>query len=115
MTLSNTPLVTRLQERYCNHAWRLRDSSRLIWLWLRACACRRRGARRAWLRPGWRPPALARRWRGELEGARWGGTPARGATCKGVLFFLYPPSPPLHLPCPPPSQGEGSVCQAYMV
>jgi hypothetical protein len=25
-----TPLVMRLQERYCNHAWRLRDSSRLI-------------------------------------------------------------------------------------
>ena len=24
MTLSNTPLVMRLQERYCNHAWRLR-------------------------------------------------------------------------------------------
>jgi hypothetical protein len=23
MTLSNTPLVTRLQERYCPHAWRL--------------------------------------------------------------------------------------------
>ena len=34
MTLSNTPLVTRLQERYCNHAWRLRASSRLLWLWL---------------------------------------------------------------------------------
>jgi hypothetical protein len=34
MTLSNTPLVTRLQERYCPHAWRVRASSRLIWLWL---------------------------------------------------------------------------------
>jgi hypothetical protein len=56
---------------------------------LRAGACRRRGARRAWLRPGWRPPALARRWRGQLEGARCGETPARGGTCKGALFFLY--------------------------
>jgi hypothetical protein len=34
MTLSNTPLVTRLQERYCPHAWRVRASSRVIWLWL---------------------------------------------------------------------------------
>src|SRR5262245_51925156 len=57
--------------------------------WLRAGACRRRGARRAWLRLGWRPPALARRWRGRLEGARCGETPARGGTCKGALFFLY--------------------------
>jgi hypothetical protein len=30
MTLSNTPLVIRLQERYCTQAWRLRNSSRLI-------------------------------------------------------------------------------------
>src|SRR6266568_8871285 len=42
MTLSSTPLVTRLQERYCTHAWRLRASSRLIWLW-----CRGRVGRRA--------------------------------------------------------------------
>jgi hypothetical protein len=34
MTLSNTPLGRRLHERYGNHAWRLRLSSRLIWLWL---------------------------------------------------------------------------------
>ena len=30
MTLSNTPLVMRLHERYWSHACRLRDSSRLI-------------------------------------------------------------------------------------
>src|SRR5262245_54101004 len=47
------------------------------------------GVRRAWLRPGWRPPALARRWRGQREEARCGETPARGGTCKGALFFLY--------------------------
>ena len=32
ITLSNTPLVTRLQERYCRQVWRFRDSSRLMWL-----------------------------------------------------------------------------------
>src|SRR5262245_4091040 len=50
---------------------------------------RRRCAARAGQRPGWRPPALTRRWQGQLEGARCGETPARGGTCKGALFFLY--------------------------
>jgi hypothetical protein len=47
ITLSNTPLVVRLQVRYCNHAWRLRRSSRLMWLWLSGRVSRRtRWARR---------------------------------------------------------------------
>jgi hypothetical protein len=43
MTLSNTPRAMRLHERYCQHAWRLRASSRLSCLWLNGRVGRRVG------------------------------------------------------------------------
>src|SRR5437867_4104896 len=46
MTLSNTSLVRRLHARYCNLAWRLRLSSRLMWLCLSGRVGRR--ARCVW-------------------------------------------------------------------